>query len=116
MPSGSSSGSVGSSGPIAPQGGTMGGNSEWRGASLCAIAFALQAQAPPAPQQPGAEPAAQADRAIIITGSRIPRRNLTAVSPVTVVQQEEAKLEGVTLTEELLNQLPMVSPSQGAFT
>jgi iron complex outermembrane receptor protein len=94
----------------------MRGNLQWRRAGLFAIAVALQAQALPAPQQPTAEPATQADRAIIITGSRIPRPNLTAVSPVAVVQQQEAKLEGVTLTEELLNQLPMVSPSQGAFT
>ncbi|WP_197018409.1 TonB-dependent receptor domain-containing protein [Sphingomonas sp. URHD0057] len=93
----------------------MGGKSQWRAAGLCAIAFALQAQAPPKQQQPTDVDQATA-QPIVITGSRIPRRNLTAVSPVTVVQQEEAKLEGVILTEELLNQLPMVSPSQGAFT
>jgi len=52
---------------------------------------------------------------IVVTGSRIPRLNLTAVSPVTVVHQDEVKREGVTLTEELLNQLPMVSPGQGIF-
>jgi iron complex outermembrane receptor protein len=52
---------------------------------------------------------------IIITGSRIPRRNLTAVSPVTVVKDEEVKLHGATLTEDLVNQLPQVTPDQGAF-
>ena len=53
---------------------------------------------------------------IVITGSRIPRPNLTAVSPVSVIQSQEVKLEGVILAEELLNRLPMVSPDQGAFT
>ena len=52
---------------------------------------------------------------IIITGSRIPRRNLAAVSPVTVVKGEEVKLHGATQTEDLINQLPQVTPDQGAF-
>ena len=50
-----------------------------------------------------------------MTGSRIPRTNLTAVSPVTLVKGEEFKLEGATNVEEVLNQLPQVSPSQGEF-
>ena len=72
-----------------------------------------QAAPPPENPQPTEQPQEQA---IIITGSRIPRQNLTAVSPVTVIQRDEVKLEGVTLSEDLLNQLPMVSPDQGAFT
>src|SRR5678815_1411979 len=52
---------------------------------------------------------------IVITGSRIPRRNLTAVSPVTLVRGEEVKLQGAALTEDLINQLPQVTPDQGAF-
>lgn len=52
---------------------------------------------------------------IVVTGSRIPRRNLTAVSPVTVVGDVEVKLQGAILVEELLNQLPQVAPSEGAF-
>jgi outer membrane receptor protein involved in Fe transport len=52
---------------------------------------------------------------IVVTGSRIPRTNLTAVSPVTTIAGEEFKLEGVTNAEELLNQLPQVNPSQGEF-
>src|SRR5689334_8344852 len=42
-----------------------------------------QAASPPAAEKP-----------IIITGSRIPRFNLTAVSPVTVIKQDEIKLQG----------------------
>ena len=52
---------------------------------------------------------------IIVTGSRIPRTNLTAVSPVTVVKGQEVQLEGVTNVEEMLNRLPQIAPSQGLF-
>ena len=54
-------------------------------------------------------------RPIVITGSRIPRRNLTAVSPVTVIRQDEVKLQGTVAIEELLNRLPQVRPGQGLF-
>jgi outer membrane receptor protein involved in Fe transport len=96
----------------------MGHHRQWRGVSLCALALALQAQAPPPAQVESAQdkkPTGISTPPIVITGSRIPRTNLTAVSPVTMIDQQEIKLEGVTLTEELLNQLPMVSPDQGAF-
>jgi iron complex outermembrane recepter protein len=52
---------------------------------------------------------------IIVTGSRIPRRNLTAVSPVTVIKQDEVKLQGTVAIEELLNRLPQVRPGQNLF-
>ena len=52
---------------------------------------------------------------IIITGSRIPRTDLTAVSPVTTVLGYEFELQGTTNVEELLNWLPQVNPSQGAL-
>ena len=52
---------------------------------------------------------------IVITGSRIPRTDLTAVSPVTIVNGEEFKLQGATNVEDVLNQLPQVNPSQGEF-
>ena len=52
---------------------------------------------------------------IVITGSRIPRSDLTAISPVTMVRGEEFQLVGATSPEELLNQLPQVNPSQGEF-
>lgn len=64
---------------------------------------------PPEPQPP------QREDAIVITGSRIPRPNLTAVSPVTVVHREEVKLQGAVLTEDLINSLPQVKPDQGIF-
>ena len=63
-----------------------------------------------------AEPADDVTDTIVVTGSRIPRRNLTAVSPVTVVGKDEVVFQGVQSVEELLNRLPQIAPSQGLFT
>ena len=52
---------------------------------------------------------------IFITGSRIPRADLTAVSPVTTIKGEQFKHQGATNAEELLNQLPQVNPSKTEF-
>jgi iron complex outermembrane recepter protein len=52
---------------------------------------------------------------IEVTGSRIPPKNLeSAGSPVTVVSQEEIKMEGVRTIENLLNTLPQVFADQGS--
>ena len=53
--------------------------------------------------------------AIVVTGSRIPHTNLTAISPVAIITDVEIKLQGATNAEEVLNQLPEVNPSQGEF-
>ena len=50
-----------------------------------------------------------------MTGSRIPRVNLTAISPITVVDSQEVKLSGAVLTENLINDLPQVTPDQGIY-
>lgn len=57
----------------------------------------------------------QDEQLIVVVGSRIPRRNLTEISPVTMIDGEEVHRSGAILTEGLLNQLPQVVPSQGAF-
>jgi outer membrane receptor protein involved in Fe transport len=49
---------------------------------------------------------------VTVTGTRIPR-NLTAVSPVTVVNSEEIRLSGTTRTEDLINSLPQAFAGQG---
>src|SRR5688572_22590107 len=54
------------------------------------------------------------DENIIITGSRIPQPNLTATSPVTVVNSQEVRLTGTTRAEDLINSLPQAFASQGA--
>ena len=89
---------------------------------LCAVALITGARSfaagldeirPPAEarREKEREPA----RPIVVTGSRIPRTDLTAVSPVTMVEGEEFKLQGATNVEDVLNQLPQVNPSQGEF-
>lgn len=68
---------------------------------------------PPTTEQ--SKPRSVEETAIVITGSRIPRTNLTAVSPVTMIKSDEVRLEGTLATEDLLNRLPQVAPDQGAF-
>jgi len=51
---------------------------------------------------------------IIVTGSRIARRDLTSASPLAVVQDEEFTLTGTTNVEQVLNQLPQIIPSTGS--
>lgn len=53
-----------------------------------------------------AQPAEQSLETIIVTGTRIQRPNLQAVSPVTTVAAEDIKLQGITTVEAVLNQLP----------
>ena len=50
---------------------------------------------------------------IIVTGSRIPQPNLEGTSPVTMVGQQEVKLEGTMQVESLINNLPMAFADQG---
>ena len=56
----------------------------------------------------------EGDQNIVITGSRIPQPNLTATSPVTVVNSQEVRLTGTTRTEDLINSLPQAFAAQGA--
>jgi len=57
---------------------------------------------------------ATAQQPIIVTGSRIPQPNLESVSPVTVVNNQDFKLQGVTRVEDLLNNLPQVFAGQAS--
>ena len=83
-------------------------------AAIALLWSAAAAQPTPGPVPTTAQ-SQPATPGIVITGSRIPRRNLTAVSPLTLVKGEEVKLQGAALTEDLINQLPQVTPDQGAF-
>lgn len=67
--------------------------------------------------EPSAEPeeAAEGD-AIVVTGSRIQRRDLTSSSPVAVVQDEEFRLSGTVNVEQVVNTLPQVIPGATAFS
>ena len=54
--------------------------------------------------------AADADDAIVVTGSRIARPDLEAPSPVTTVTAEQFDLTGTVTVETLLNELPQIIP------
>ncbi len=53
---------------------------------------------------------------IVVTGSRIKRRDLETAAPITVVSQEEFRLQGSVNVETVLNQLPQVIPGATAFS
>ncbi|WP_132884230.1 TonB-dependent receptor domain-containing protein [Sphingomonas molluscorum] len=53
---------------------------------------------------------------IVVTGSRIARRDLTSDSPLAVVSQEEFKLSGAVNVESVLNTLPQVIPGSTGFS
>jgi outer membrane receptor protein involved in Fe transport len=88
-----------------------------RAGFFCLLATGLLGQAQASDLQASttnSQPTPQ-DRDIIVTGSRIPRSNLTAISPVIVVQGNEFELSGAVMAEDLLNSLPQVVPDQGRF-
>ncbi|KLE35730.1 TonB-dependent receptor domain-containing protein [Aurantiacibacter luteus] len=58
---------------------------------------------------PSIEPAAAEDR-IVVTGSRIERRNTETAAPVAVVDDAEFELSGTVNVENVVNQLPQVVP------
>jgi outer membrane receptor protein involved in Fe transport len=52
---------------------------------------------------------------VVVTGSRIPQPGLTSVSPLSVVNNQEVKLQGTTNAEDLLNNMPQVFASFGSM-
>ncbi|HEY1753472.1 MAG TPA: TonB-dependent receptor [Caulobacteraceae bacterium] len=50
---------------------------------------------------------------VVVTGSRIPQPNLTAVAPITAVNNVEIKAEGAVRIEDVLNNLPQIAAAQG---
>lgn len=51
---------------------------------------------------------------VVVTGSRIQKANLVSSSPVTQVDAEQFKFQGVTRVEDLLADLPSVYPGQNS--
>ncbi|RDE07322.1 TonB-dependent receptor domain-containing protein [Sphingomonas aracearum] len=102
------------------------------GASIGALVWAMPAAAQEAPAAPaaqqdpgglatGAEAAAAAaggqERGeIVVTGSRIARRDYTAESPIATVNQDFLQNSGPTTIEQSLNVLPQFQATQGAQT
>ena len=62
------------------------------------------------------EPTAEDGDAIVVTGSRIQRRDLTSSSPVAVVNAEEFTLSGSVNVESVINTLPQVVPGATSFS
>jgi outer membrane receptor protein involved in Fe transport len=56
------------------------------------------------------------DGAIVVTGSRIQRTDLTSSSPVAVVADEEFTLSGSVNVEQVINTLPQVVPGATSFS
>lgn len=60
--------------------------------------------------------AADAVEEIVVTGSRLVRRDFTAPSPITSIDREFILSSGQPTLEEALNNLPQVQPSSGRAT
>jgi outer membrane receptor protein involved in Fe transport len=55
-------------------------------------------------------------QAILVTGSRITRTDLSSTSPVAVVSPEEFRLTGAVNVEQVLNTLPQILPGVTGFS
>ena len=71
------------------------------------------AQGAPASETPST---AAASETIVVTGSRIARRDFVADSPITTVSQESLLKNGPATVETTLNQLPQFAASSGGAT
>lgn len=92
---------------------------------FAAPAYAQDTDEPAAPQAgpvENADPAVSADAApdaadegdIIVTGTRIPQPNLNSASPITVLNNQDVKLQGTARTEDIINSLPQSFAAQGS--
>ncbi|WP_294326649.1 TonB-dependent receptor [uncultured Sphingomonas sp.] len=52
-----------------------------------------------------------ADKAIVVTGTRIVRPNNKSAAPIATVTSQEIQAQGATTIEEVLNRLPQVAPN-----
>jgi outer membrane receptor protein involved in Fe transport len=81
------------------------------GAALAAVS-ATGASAQAVEAAPAATTSVQE---LVVTGSRIPSKNLTSVSPVTTINNQTVKLQGTTNVEDLINNLPQAFADFGTF-
>ena len=90
------------------------------GAMIASPVYA-QAQVDEDPQEPGLQAAPDADDAefgepIVVTGSRIPQRNVDTAAPIAVINDEEFQLSGTVNVENVINTLPQVVPGTTSFS
>jgi iron complex outermembrane receptor protein len=92
---------------------------------FAAPAYAQDTEEPTAPQAgpvENADPAVSADADpdaadegdIVVTGTRIPQPNLNSASPITVLNNQDVKLQGTARTEDIINSLPQSFAAQGS--
>ncbi len=81
--------------------------------SLVILGLVLAWLAQPAHAQTGDAPADEPVEEIVVTGSRLPRRDFTAVSPIATIESEALTYAGQATLEETLNKLPQVTPDFG---
>ena len=87
--------------------------------SACLIAFAQSVSAQsvePAAEDVAASTSPAEEPGIVVTGSRIIRRDFTAESPITTVDEKFLEDSGPVTLEQSLNALPQFQPSTGAQT
>src|SRR5271166_26127 len=80
-------------------------------AAAASVVPAAYAQTAPPPSSESAAPALEE---VVVTGSRIKSANLTSISPVTSVTAADVTATGLTRTEDILNNLPMVFAGQNS--
>lgn len=71
-------------------------------------------ETPPAPVGSAAETSPGAQEDIVVTGSRISRRDTTSQTPIVTVGQEAIAARGAPTLETTLNQLPQFTPAAGS--
>ena len=87
------------------------GASMLRGAALLSAAALVTAPAVAQDGAPEADPQTSAEaEGIVVTGSRIARKDYLANSPIVTVTQEDIKATGSTNIETLINELPQFTP------
>ena len=52
---------------------------------------------------------------VVVTGTRIRSQTITASSPVAEISQEQFKVSGATRVDDLVNQMPQLSPTFDSF-
>lgn len=65
---------------------------------------------------PAEKAAGDEEVSVVVTGSRIARRDLDSAAPIAVVSAEEFKLTGTVNVEQVINVLPQVVPGTTAFS
>ena len=63
-----------------------------------------------------ADEEAASSQSIVVTGSRIARRNVETAAPIAVVTDEEFTLSGAVNVENVVNALPQVIPGTTSFS